>query len=590
MRIVPGLRRGAIAVGAAAALVATSGISLAPAAPANEQSTPVDERLAVVGQATLPLSKRDAVLVADLDGADLAEPLAALLGDEAAALDVSTLIAPDDAAPDDAAPDDAAPDDAAADGAAADDAAPDGAAPDDAAPDDAADVDRDVVLEAIIAAVRGADAVILVDRDRDEAGQDGVVTGESEDEPADDGPHLTDSGSQLADDDAAGPRREDVCRDRAATWLVALSKSVVVVTDDVEGEPVPAGDDEPSDEPSDEPGDEPGDATSSPEARSLDDEADEGPDVVYVLDTAVDDVALAAVLTGKIRATGALPEVSDPEVSDRARGADGDDAEAQVDCPELPELQSDSPEPAPSDPAPSDPAPSPEPAPEAPDETPVPDESSNPTPTPEPTPDAPDADEPDAEGPDTEGPDVPEFPGPRAPGEPAPDLRTPYLLDRPDPSDREPWSLPARKPSGNPLALSVGPGGLDLSNVTIDGDRIMLSGELPGITVVDHRKRADRGWTLSAQVSDLEGPAVLPASQLGWTPRVYGKRAVAGPAVVPALSGGAGLTGAAVLGTAPRGTAGAPVELDAAVVLETTRDAAPGAYAGVITLTLFPSE
>ena len=586
MRVFPATRRRVAATFAASALVAASAVSFAPGAPADERVLDSDERFAVIGAQTLPLADQDAVVVADLDGYFRAQLLAVLLGDEASALDVTQLVGGP-----------VSDDGDALDG---DDDVLEGG--DDVLEGDEDALEGDDALEDLVTTVREADAVVVVDRAWRE---DEVLLPAAQDDVR-------------ADEETPDPALPAECRASVVAWLAGLGTPAVVVTD--RAAPAETDDGEAGGEvvqsppsvvaPS---------ATSTPSSPpDDDDDAPAGPDVVFVLEPTAGAAAVAAVLTGISEATGVVPEASPLDSAAGEAGMDGDEPSA---CPELPD-----PGPAPesdaSDPPP-DPAPGPspdessEPSPDEipdPDGTPDPDSSPDPNAPDEdapgtedtdadapdvpetdgPTPDGPQGDAPGQDGPDVGDPEapaprIPELDGPPAPG-PPPALGTPELGDQVDRSKPAPWRLPVRKPAGDPLALSVAPGGLTLSDVTIDGDLVTLTGQLPGVTVVDHRKGKAQGWTLSAQVSDLEGPAVLPASQLGWTPRVYGDTAVAGPAVVPALSGGPGLAGAAVLGTAPRGTADAPVELDAAVVLETTRDAAPGQYAGVITLTLFPTE
>lgn len=379
--------------------------------------------------------------------------------------------------------------------------------------------------------------------------------------------------------------RTEQCRAPAITWLLELGTPTVLIT----GPAVAAPDDD-------------ADLVDAVENAPGTKTGGVEPDVVHVLDAQVSAADIAAVLTGRSRATGTLPEPADPpgladptgpddptdgtappraddplgaadSVEEPAPGdTDGAAAEDAVvgppDCPVLPAVPEE-PEPSADDVVP-DPAPSPEgpgdseappadpghpsPAPDT-DDTPAP---ADPAPTPEPT----------------------REPGPRPPS----DRTLPPPRKHADP-DR--WRVPAPRRAG--LALTIGRGAVDLDDVTIGTDRLVLSGELAGIRVSDDRPGAAQGWTLSAQVSDLVGPATLPAAHVGWTPHVRDPRAQAGPAVAGALSGGPGLAAPAVLASARGRTAGKPVRLDADVVLETTRDVTPGRYAGVITLTLFPS-
>lgn len=413
--------------------------------------------------------------------------------------------------------------------------------------------------EPAVGLVREADVVVVVDPSlavpQDGVPADGeVLASDALDEgrPTSDAPPAADDGA--SDDDAPEGTVAATCAPQVTAWLVGLGTPSVTVTTGRPG----TGEDPP--------------------------EAGPPADALVVLDPDVTEAEVVAVLTGEQSAAGTLPE---PLASPAPETT-------ETECPELPEVE---PLPEPTDP--DEPPGSPEPT-DPPESTAPPRGDGPEQPSPEPTdpgtaptdgPGEPPEDAP-APSPDPEAPEAPEdeprIPGTEVPGIPAPG--PPPVFSEDDAPQRTPFRLPATRSKVPPLAMSLAPGGLDLSDVVVDGDRITLRGELPGVSVVDLRKGDARGWTLSAQVSDLEGPAVLPASQLGWTPRVHDERATAGPALAPALSGGPGLAGPVVLASAPRGTAGDPVELDAAVVLETTRDAVPGRYAGAITLTLFPEE
>ena len=128
------------------------------------------------------------------------------------------------------------------------------------------------------------------------------------------------------------------------------------------------------------------------------------------------------------------------------------------------------------------------------------------------------------------------------------------------------------------------------------GDRIRFEGELPVVTVTDSRnaeQAGDGGWSVSGQSSDFDaGGDVLDAGYLGWSPEVLTPRAgvTAGDAVPTMLDGGTGLAGPSQLaGASPEGRFGS-TELSAELALEVPVDTAPGTYAGVLTVTLFPED
>lgn len=136
------------------------------------------------------------------------------------------------------------------------------------------------------------------------------------------------------------------------------------------------------------------------------------------------------------------------------------------------------------------------------------------------------------------------------------------------------------------LALSVAPGTTELGNARNAGDRLRLSGVLPTVSVTD--SRADGAWAVTGQSSDLAADdAVVRAERLGWAPFVAAGKAVPGTKVESSLSGGPGLAVPATLGSgSERGTA----ELAADVTLEVPVDTKAGAYAGAITVSLFPQD
>lgn len=155
-------------------------------------------------------------------------------------------------------------------------------------------------------------------------------------------------------------------------------------------------------------------------------------------------------------------------------------------------------------------------------------------------------------------------------------------------------AITGRVPGHTPgLYLSVSTDAAALGDAEFLADRWQLRGTLPAVTVVDTRNDQETGWTVSAQMSDLTGPAqVLPADSVGWTPSLIdvAEGVTAGPAVATRLSGGPGLAESVVLGRAVGAAPPGRTQLGADLVLETGYDTAPGRYAGSLTVTIFPTE
>ncbi|MFF9348271.1 beta-xylosidase [Streptomyces sp. NPDC014734] len=130
-----------------------------------------------------------------------------------------------------------------------------------------------------------------------------------------------------------------------------------------------------------------------------------------------------------------------------------------------------------------------------------------------------------------------------------------------------------------------------------DGDTVDLSavdfgrggvsrGSLRTVTVEDYRG-GPAGWSLTGRVTDFTGPggATIDASALGWTPVCATKPG--SPSTCAAGSPGPVGSGGATLASAPDGTlTGGEFTVDARLALNVPAYAAPGAYSGVLTLTL----
>ncbi|MFJ6566313.1 beta-xylosidase [Streptomyces sp. NPDC091292] len=144
------------------------------------------------------------------------------------------------------------------------------------------------------------------------------------------------------------------------------------------------------------------------------------------------------------------------------------------------------------------------------------------------------------------------------------------------------------------LTTSVQAGTLSMSQA---GDTVAMApvdfgkggfsrGSLNTVTVKDFRG-GPAGWSLTGKVTDFKGPggATIAASKLGWTPVCTTKEGSPSTCVAgsPGTVGSAGAT----LASAPNGAiTGGEFTVDARVSLNVPAFTAPGAYSGVLTLTL----
>ncbi|MEU5974180.1 beta-xylosidase [Streptomyces sp. NPDC047315] len=143
------------------------------------------------------------------------------------------------------------------------------------------------------------------------------------------------------------------------------------------------------------------------------------------------------------------------------------------------------------------------------------------------------------------------------------------------------------------LTASVVAGTLSMTQA---GDAVQLSsvnfgtggaatGDLQKVTVKDFRG-GPAGWSLTGKVTDFTGPGGrIEAGKLGWTPACTTK-AGSPSTCVPGSAGTVGSAGA-TLATTPNATVtGGEFTVDAKVSLDVPAFTPPGAYAGVLTLTL----
>lgn len=111
-------------------------------------------------------------------------------------------------------------------------------------------------------------------------------------------------------------------------------------------------------------------------------------------------------------------------------------------------------------------------------------------------------------------------------------------------------------------------------------------GSLQTVTVEDFRG-GPAGWSLTGKVTDFQGPggATIGASALSWTPVCATKPG--SPSTCAAGSGGSVGSSGATLASTPNGTVtGGEFTVDARLALNVPAYTAPGAYSGVLTLTL----
>ncbi|WP_405688032.1 beta-xylosidase [Streptomyces sp. NBC_00057] len=111
-------------------------------------------------------------------------------------------------------------------------------------------------------------------------------------------------------------------------------------------------------------------------------------------------------------------------------------------------------------------------------------------------------------------------------------------------------------------------------------------GSLQTVTVEDYRG-GPAGWSLTGKVTDFKGPggATIGASALGWTPVCATK--AGSPSTCAAGSEGPVGSAGATLASTPNGNfTGGEFTVDARLALNVPAYTAPGAYSGVLTLTL----
>ncbi|THA61915.1 beta-xylosidase [Streptomyces sp. A0958] len=144
------------------------------------------------------------------------------------------------------------------------------------------------------------------------------------------------------------------------------------------------------------------------------------------------------------------------------------------------------------------------------------------------------------------------------------------------------------------LTSSVKAGTLSMAQA---GDSVALSavdfgqggastGALNTVTVKDFRG-GPAGWSLTGKVTDFTGPggATIGASALGWNPACATKSG--SPSTCAAGSKGTVGSAGATLASTPDGTfTGGEFTVDARLSLDVPAFSAPGAYTGVLTLTL----
>jgi hypothetical protein len=148
-------------------------------------------------------------------------------------------------------------------------------------------------------------------------------------------------------------------------------------------------------------------------------------------------------------------------------------------------------------------------------------------------------------------------------------------------------------PGSQKLTTSVKAGTLAMSQA---GDSVALSGvdfgqggastgKLQTVTVKDFRG-GPAGWSLTGKVTDFSGPgAKIDAGRLSWTPACATK--AGSPSTCKAGSAGAvGGSGATLAQTPDATLTGGEFTVDAGLSLDVPAFTPPGAYSGVLTLTL----
>ena len=135
-----------------------------------------------------------------------------------------------------------------------------------------------------------------------------------------------------------------------------------------------------------------------------------------------------------------------------------------------------------------------------------------------------------------------------------------------------------------------------LGEATNAGDRLVMSGTLPTVTVTDSRteeQASGTGWALAGRASDLVGEqGSIGADHLGWTPSLVSERdgVTAGPDVHSVLSGGGGLAAPQRLAEATHAGRTGSTSVSSQVQLEVPVDTEPGSYTGAVTVSLFPVD
>lgn len=143
------------------------------------------------------------------------------------------------------------------------------------------------------------------------------------------------------------------------------------------------------------------------------------------------------------------------------------------------------------------------------------------------------------------------------------------------------------------LTTTVNAGTLSMTQA---GDTVSLSavnygeggastGDLNTVTVKDFRG-GPAGWSLTGKVTDFTGPgAKIDAGKLSWTPACA--TGAGSPSTCQAGSSGAVGSSGATLASTPNGTlTGGEFTVDAELSLDVPAFTPPGAYSGVLTLTL----
>ncbi|MFF7181402.1 beta-xylosidase [Streptomyces sp. NPDC008121] len=148
-------------------------------------------------------------------------------------------------------------------------------------------------------------------------------------------------------------------------------------------------------------------------------------------------------------------------------------------------------------------------------------------------------------------------------------------------------------PNSQRLTAAVTAGELSMTQA---GDAVQLSsvdfgrggaatGDLRTVTVKDFRG-GPAGWSLTGKVTDFTGPGgSLGAGALSWTPACTTK-AGSPSTCVPGSAGTVGGGGATLASTPNGALTGGEFTVDAKLSLDVPAFTAPGAYSGVLTLTL----